>query len=244
MTRAGTSCATGTGSICSTRPNLESHGVWDRLAKDPVWEGAFLDRAVRMVERDKNHPSVIVWSLGNESGYGRNHDVMANWIHERDATRPVHYHPAEDAPVVDILGPMYPSVARIIEMATKPDEIRPIVMCEYAHSMGNSTGNLKEYWDAVARVSTAAGRLHLGLGGPGPACEWSRTGQEWYAYGGDFGDTPNDGNFCANGLIGADRMPHPALWEYKKVLEPVAVEYDNSSDMLRITNRRFFRGSG
>ena len=129
--------------------NLESHGVWDRLTKDPEWEHAFLERAMRMVERDKNHASVIVWSLGNESGYGPNHAAMSAWIRANDPTRPVHYHPAEDAPSVDILAPMYPSVARIIEMAQVPGETRPVIMCEYAHSMGNSTGNLKEYWQAV-----------------------------------------------------------------------------------------------
>lgn len=221
--------------------NLESHGVWDRLAKDPVWEGAFLDRAVRMVERDKNHPSVIAWSLGNESGYGRNHDVMADWIHERDETRPVHYHPAGDAPIVDILAPMYPSVARIIEMATKANEERPIVMCEYAHSMGNSTGNLAEYWEAVEHYKRLQGGfiwdwMDQGLRRVEP------DGQEWFAYGGDFGDEPNDGNFCANGLLGADRMPHPALWEYKKVLEPVRAELvDGTVGRLKVANRFSFR---
>ena len=220
--------------------NVESHGVWDRLAKDPLWETAFLDRAVRMVERDKNHPSIFAWSLGNESGYGRNHDVMAEWIRQRDATRLIHYHPAEDSPSVDILGPMYPSVARIIEMAQKPDETRPVVMCEYAHSMGNSTGNLKEYWDAVDTYPRLAG---------GFIWDWvdqglrrvTEDGREWFAYGGDFGDMPNDNNFCANGLIGPDRVPHPALWEYKKVLEPVRVEaLDLAAGKLRVTNRRFF----
>ncbi|MCK5527947.1 MAG: hypothetical protein KAJ05_12410, partial [Candidatus Latescibacteria bacterium] len=110
--------------------NIETHGVGDRLTKDPKWETAFVERAVRMVARDKNHPCVIVWSLGNESGYGPNHDGIADWIHANDPTRPVHYQPAESAPIVDILGPMYPSVDRIVEMAREPEETRPIVMCE------------------------------------------------------------------------------------------------------------------
>ncbi len=220
--------------------DLETHGVWDRLTKDPLWEAAFVDRAVRMVERDKNHPSVLVWSLGNESGYGQNHDAMANWIRSRDDTRLIHYHPAEDAPIIDILGPMYPSVARIIEMAQKPGETRPVVMCEYAHSMGNSTGNLKEYWDAIETYPRLQG---------GFIWDWvdqgirrvTEDGREWFAYGGDFGDTPNDGNFCGNGLIGSDRVPHPALWEYKKILEPVRVEaLDLAKGRLRVSNRRFF----
>jgi beta-galactosidase/beta-glucuronidase len=220
--------------------NAESHGVWDRLARDPEWEEAFMERAVRMVERDKNHPSVIAWSLGNESGYGPAHDAMSAWIHAHDPTRPVHYHPAGDAPCVDILGPMYPTVQRIVEMAQKPGETRPVVMCEYAHSMGNSTGNLKEYWEAIA--------AHRRLGG-GFIWDWvdqglrqvTEAGEEWYAYGGDFGDEPNDANFCINGLVGPDRRPHPGLWEYKKVLEPVRVEpVDPVTGRVRIVNAYTF----
>lgn len=219
--------------------NLESHGVWDMLTKDPLWCEAFVDRAASMVARDKNHPAVLVWSLGNESGFGPNHEAMAEWIRANDATRPVHYHPAEDAPVVDILGPMYPSVATIIEMAEKPGETRPVIMCEYAHSMGNSTGNLQEYWDAI--------RAHQRLGG-GFIWDWVdqgiervTDGKQWYAYGGDFGDTPNDGPFCINGLIWPDRTPHPAMWEHKKVLEPVLVEaVDLKKGVLSITNRYHF----
>jgi len=128
--------------------NIESHSFWGRFANDPEWEEAFVDRVRRMVERDKNHACVIAWSLGNESGYGPNHDACSAWIRRNDPTRLVHYHPAEDSPCVDIIAPMYPSVQRIIDMAQKDDH-RPIIMCEYAHSMGNSTGNLKEYWEAI-----------------------------------------------------------------------------------------------
>ena len=217
--------------------NLETHGVWDRLTKDPLWETAFLDRAVRMVGRDKNHPSIIVWSLGNESGYGRNHDVMANWIRAHDPTRPLHYHPAEDGPATDILAPMYPSVARIIEMAQDPRETRPIIMCEYAHSMGNSTGNLKEYWDAIATYPRLQGGFIWDWVDQG-ILQQSAAGEFYYAYGGDFGDEPNDGNFCGNGLLGSDRSPHPALLEYKKVLEPVRVMLlDSATGVIAVENR-------
>jgi beta-galactosidase len=129
--------------------NLESHHYWDRFSKDPEWELAFVDRAERMVERDKNHPSVIMWSLGNESGFGPGHEAMSAWIRENDPTRPIHYHPAWDDPAVDQLAPMYPQVHEIIEWAKDPSESRPIIMCEYAHAMGNSNGNLKEYWEAI-----------------------------------------------------------------------------------------------
>ncbi len=129
--------------------NIESHAEWDKYTKDPDWREAFLDRVQRMMQRDKNQPAVLVWSLGNESGFGPNHVACADWLHANDPTRLVHYHPAEDDPSVDILGPMYPSVQRIIEMATDAKAYRPIIMCEYAHSMGNSTGNLHEYWSAI-----------------------------------------------------------------------------------------------
>ena len=227
------------GILLCDEANLETHGVWDRLTKDPVWEAAFVDRAVRLVERDKNHPSVIYWSLGNESGFGPNHVAMAAWIRAHDPTRPIHYHPAEDDPCIDVLGPMYPSVQRIIEMATDGDN-RPIVMCEYAHAMGNSNGNMKEYWEAV--------RAHRRLQG-GFIWEWADhgirrltdEGVEWMAYGGDFGDSPNDGNFVADGLVSPDRAPHPAMWELKKVQEPIAVDLlDAEAGLVEVTNRYHF----
>ena len=220
--------------------NIESHGVWDRLTKDPLWEAAFLDRVSRMVERDKNHPSVIVWSLGNESGFGRNHQLCSAWVRANDPTRPVHYHPAADAPTIDILGPMYPPVQKIIDMAQVLGETRPIIMCEYAHSMGNSSGNLVEYWQAVDDYPRLQG---------GFIWDWvdqglrriSEEGNEWWAYGGDFGDTPNDNNFCCNGLIHSDRTPHPGLIEYKKVLEPVRVTpIDLAAGRFAVQNRYHF----
>jgi beta-galactosidase len=219
--------------------NLESHGVWDRLTKDPLWKDAFVDRAARMVERDKNHPSVVVWSLGNESGFGPNHEAMAEWIRAHDSTRLVHYHPAEDSPIVDILGPMYPPVSQIIEMAQKSGETRPIIMCEYAHSMGNSTGNLKEYWDAVRTYTRLSGGFIWDWVDQG--IERETDGVKWYAYGGDFGDFPNDGPFCCNGLVGPDRTPHPGVFEHKKVVEPVVVDVlDLRAGKITLTNRYHF----
>ena len=219
--------------------DVESHGVWDRLAKDPNWEKAFVDRGERMVLRDRNHPSILVWSLGNESGYGPNHDAMAARIRQLDATRLLHYHPAGDSPIIDILGPMYPTVDYIIKAAQSESETRPVIMCEYAHSMGNSTGNLKEYWNAI--------RSFKRLGG-GFIWDWVDQGIErwtdgvkWFAYGGDFGDQPNDGPFCINGLIWPDRREHPGLWEYKKVLEPVLVEaLDLPRGRFQVTNQYAF----
>ncbi|NLG50804.1 MAG: DUF4981 domain-containing protein [Chloroflexi bacterium] len=220
--------------------NIESHGVWDKLTKHPDWKTAFIERGSRMVLRDRNHPSVLVWSMGNESGYGPNHEALSDWIRATDPTRLVHYHPAENAPTVDILGPMYPTVDKIIAMAEEEGETRPVIMCEYAHAMGNSCGNLKEYWEAI--------ESHKRLQG-GFVWDWVDQGIErrapdgrlWYAYGGDFGDEPNDHNFCINGMINPDRTPHPCLWEYKKLLQPVRVEaMDLAKGQVTITNRHFF----
>jgi beta-galactosidase/beta-glucuronidase len=219
--------------------NIETHGIWDRLAKDPVWEDNFVDRVRNMVERDKNHACIIGWSLGNESGYGPNHDAMAAWLREREPSRPVHYHPAEQAPVTDILGPMYPPVAHIIDLAQKPDN-RPIIMCEYAHSMGNSTGNLKEYWDAIDQYPRLQGGFIWDWKDQGIR-RFTEDGVEWFTYGGDFGDKPNDAHFCFNGLVGPTAEPHPGLWEYKKILEPVRVTaVDLVAGLFQVSNHYRF----
>ncbi len=220
--------------------NIESHGVWDRLARDPEWETAFMERVTRMVARDKNHPSILIWSLGNESGYGPNFIAAANWIHAHDPTRLVHYHPADNAPEVDLLAPMYPSVDQIIAMAQDATETRPIVMCEYAHAMGNSPGGLREYWDAIARYPRLQGGFIWDWVDQGLR-QVTETGEPWFAYGGDFGDEPNDGAFCLNGVVDPDREPHPSLWEVKRVYAPIAFEAVNAAaGVLRIHNRRAF----
>ncbi len=196
--------------------DLETHGMIElsRLSSDPAWEAAYLDRAERLVERDKNHPSVIMWSLGNESGYGQNHVKMAEWIHAADPTRLVHYegatgwaNPAQLIPngCVDVVSVMYPTVETLIAEGERTDDPRPYFMCEYAHAMGNGPGNLKEYWEAIYRYDRLLG---------GCIWEWvdhgirrqAADGEEWFAYGGDFDDQPNDGNFCIDGLNFPD--PH------------------------------------
>ena len=226
--------------------DLETHGceplVGDRglLAKDPAWRAAFVDRAERMVEADKNHPSVIIWSLGNESGYGPNNDAMAAKIRELDPTRPVHYEGAAEDAMVDIVSVMYPEVEALIRQGQRTDDPRPFLMCEYAHAMGNGPGNLREYWDAIYMYPRLIG---------GCIWEWADhgirrrtdTGREWFAYGGDFGDEPNDANFCLDGLLFPDRQPYPGLLEYKKVLEPVrAAPVDLAKGSLRILNQYDF----
>ncbi|MBX7257028.1 MAG: DUF4981 domain-containing protein [Candidatus Hydrogenedentes bacterium] len=417
--------------------DIESHAFWSMFTDDPEWCDAFIDRVSRMVERDKNHPSVIIWSLGNESGYGPNHDACSAWIREHEPTRLIHYHPADDAACVDMLAPMYPAVDYIVELAENPNEHRPVIMCEYAHSMGNSTGNLKEYWEAIrkykrlqggfiwdwvdqgirqrsimvtpdlahpSRPAFAVGKVarghrerglsdgyavvpplpglnaagqgitleawvcpteeeglnpyitkgnqqfalqqfgpktldfHIQDGSPvvlsapvpenwlgtwhhiagtydgetlrlfidgrfvaekahagtadfspypvyiGRNPELMRTmrgtidsvriygyalseaelndgnarapkgallwldlneftveAREWFAYGGDLGENPSDGTFCLNGMVSSDRVPHPCLWEYKKILQPVEVNLVNAeTGALEIVNRYHF----
>ncbi|WP_218025571.1 glycoside hydrolase family 2 TIM barrel-domain containing protein [Capsulimonas corticalis] len=226
--------------------DLETHGFGEfrnlnQISDDPEWEDAYVDRAERMVERDKNHPSVIIWSLGNESGYGCNHDAMAAWIRENDPTRPIHYEQAFEAPVVDIVSNMYATVEKCIAEGERTDDARPFFQCEYAHAMGNGPGGLKEYWEAFEKYPRLLG---------GCVWEWcdhgirqrASHGEEWFAYGGDFGDYPNDGNFCIDGLVGPDREIKPGLIEYKKIIEPVHTDsVDLASGTVRLTNRYDFQ---
>jgi beta-galactosidase len=221
--------------------NVESHAYCDDLCRDPRYTGAFLERARNMVERDKNHPSVILWSLGNESGYGPNHDAAAGWIRGRDPSRPLHYEGAikEDwaggRRATDVVCPMYPELEAIEEWAKTSDDPRPLIMCEYSHAMGNSNGGLADYFAAFERHGALQG---------GFVWEWidhgirqrDRRGRSYWAYGGDFGDEPNDANFCADGLVWPDRTPHPALFELKFLAQPVRVE--------RVRSRRRLDGAG
>ena len=220
--------------------NIESHGLWEYFTNHPDWLAAFIDRGSRMVERDKNHPSIIIWSLGNESGYGPNHAALAAWIHEHEPTRPLFYDGARNEPYVDILSIMYPPLDQLVHLATVPGETRPFILCEYAHAMGNSPGNLKEYWEIIEAYPRLRGAfvwdwVDQGLRKTGP------DGRPFFAYGGDYGDKPSDKSFCCNGLVFPDRVPHPALWELKKVIQPVKIEaLDLASGLFRITNKYAF----
>jgi len=225
--------------------NLETHGVGGLLSNIPAWHTAFMERAIQMVERDKNHASVVFWSLGNESGCGPNHAAMAAWIHDYDPTRPIHYEGAgagrKDPYYVDVISRMYARIPEIVRLATDPTNTRPMILCEYAHAMGNSNGNLREYWEAI--------RAHKRLIG-GFIWDWvdqglrksSPDGKTFWAYGGDYGDNPNDGTSCLDGLVQADRKPEPALAEVKKVYQrihvvPVAV----SAGTFTVENEYDFR---
>jgi beta-galactosidase len=208
--------------------NLESHGISfsnNRLpGSDPRWTHASLSRASRMVARDKNHPSVVVWSLGNEAGYGKNFALMASYIRTMDPSRPILYSHMNS--VADIESYMYPTPKELAALAEKPHDKKPIFMIEYAHSMGNSTGNLQEYWDVI--------KSHKNLIG-GAIWDWvdqgilkkDKQGKPFWAYGGDFGAMPNDSNFCINGFILPDRTPQPAAYEVKKVYQYVDFSPEN-----------------
>jgi beta-galactosidase len=209
--------------------NIESHGIgYDpdkTLGNKPEWKKAHLDRTISMVERDKNHPSVIIWSLGNEAGDGVNFAATSSWIRERDPSRPVHYERAEKGPNTDIYCPMYPSIHEISDYAQKYSD-RPLIMCEYSHAMGNSNGNFKEYWDAIYHHRLLQGGfiwdwVDQGLRQPVPG----RDGEFFFAYGGHFEPEGvyHDDNFLMNGLVSADRVPHPGLLEVKKVYQPIRV---------------------
>ena len=227
--------------------DLETHGFGyeapDIPARVPLWRKAFLDRAERLVERDKNHACVVMWSLGNESGYGPNHAAMADRVRRRDPSRPVHYERDLKAESADVVSRMYTAVPALIEEGRRRHP-KPFFLCEYAHAMGQGPGSLKEYWEAIRQFPRLMG---------GCVWEWcdhgirrrTASGVEWFAYGGDFGDRPNDGNFCIDGLCSPDREPHAALLELKRVLQPVEVEaLDARAGRFRITNRHAFRSLG
>ena len=204
--------------------NIESHGMGygaKSLAKDPAWQFAHLDRIERMVERDKNHPSIIIWSMGNEAGDGVNFEAGYKWIHDRDSTRPVHYERAGLGPNSDIYCPMYASINHIERYARKDPE-KPLILCEYSHAMGNSNGNLQDYWEVIKKYKNLQGGFIWDWVDQGLLIT-DESGTEYFAYGGDFGpeDVPSDGNFCANGLVSADRTPHPALHEVKKAYQNI-----------------------
>jgi len=220
--------------------NVESHGMGygeRSLAKDPVWGEAHLDRMRRVVERDKNHPSVIIWSLGNEAGDGVNFEALYKWTKARDATRPVQYEQAKLRPHTDIYCPMYARIERLEEYASQP-QIRPLILCEYAHSMGNSTGNLQDYWDVIEAHDQLQGAFIWDWVDQGYAKDDGRGGTFW-AFGGDFGppDVSSDQNFCCNGIVGPDRTPHPAYWEVKKVYQNIKFKaLDAGAGRIEIRN--------
>ncbi len=212
--------------------NIESHGMgYDpefTLAENPDWREAHLDRTVSMVERDKNHPCVIIWSLGNEGGDGANFENNYAWIKQRDTSRPVQYERAWRRAHTDIYCPMYAGIGHLQWYAEK-ERSRPLIMCEYAHAMGNSVGNLQDYWDVIDSHPQLQGGFIWDWVDQGLLAR-NDAGEEYFAYGGDYGppDTPSDANFCINGLILPDREIHPHLLEVGKVYQYLKAEADSA----------------
>ena len=238
--------------------DIEEHGLRGKLASEPSWAAAFIDRTQRLVMRDRNHPSVIIWSLGNESGWGTNFALTAAWIHEYDPTRFVHYEGAQgddniDPSSVDMISRFYPRVQdeylepgvkdnnmerpenarweRLLSIARKTTDNRPVLTSEYAHVMGNALGNFREYWDEIYSHKRMLG---------GFIWEWADGGiyknvkakdginsKIMTAYGGDFGDAPNLGAFCVKGVVMSDREKTPKYEEVKIVYAPIAFSADN-----------------
>ena len=220
--------------------NEEAKGL--HPAYRPEWKAMHLDRTIRMFERDKNYPSIVIWSLGNEAGNGENFVATYDWLKQHDATRPVQYEGATNYANSDITAPMYARIGDMIRYAEN-DPQRPYIQCEYAHAMGNSVGNLQDYWDVMERYDVLQGGfiwdwVDQGLDATTP------DGTAYYAYGGDLGGSrlQNDQNFNLNGLVNPDRSPHPALYEVKKVYQYVKFRaYDRASGNLTVYNGYDFR---
>jgi beta-galactosidase len=243
--------------------NIEEHGLRGKLASEPDWHASFLDRAIRMAERDKNYTSVVMWSMGNESGYGPNFAAIAAWLKDFDPTRPVHYEGAQgvngnsDPATVDVISRFYPRVCegylepgidessnneraenarweRLLKIAENQQDNRPVLTSEYAHSMGNALGNLQEYWDEIYSHPRMLGGFIWDWVDQGIRIKLPN-GKTRIAYGGDFGDQPNLKSFCFNGIVMTDRSITPKYHELKKVYQPVDFQYVDGK--IRIINR-------
>jgi beta-galactosidase len=214
------------------------------LGNNPTWLRQHLDRTRRMVEIHKNHPSIIMWSLGNEAGPGSNFEATSKLVKELDATRPIHYERYNQ--VADVDSVMYPDVSYVVNQGRQKQD-KPFFVCEYGHAMGNAIGNLKEYveafessdrnlggciWEFVDHALRKPTNIPLG---PDMSRKW------FYAYGGDFDDQPNDGPFCADGILLPDRQITPKMWEVKKAYQPVSITAENlENGEVRIRNKHLF----
>lgn len=244
--------------------DIESHDHAHEIADDPRYLGAFVDRVSRMVLRDKNHPSIIIWSLGNESDYGAHHDAAAGWVRRHDPTRPIQYEGAAKLDwaatddVSDIACPMYAPLEDCVAHALSGRQTRPLIQCEYSHAMGNSNGTLADHWAAIESTPGLQGgfiwefwdhgilqRVNdgrpVGRGGAGLYDNGvAAPGHRW-AYGGDFGEAIHDGAFIADGVVFPDRTPKPVLYEHREIAAPVRIECFRHEGIV-LGNHQHFRG--
>lgn len=250
--------------------DIEEHGLRGTLANTPDWHAAFMDRAVRMAERDKNHPSIVMWSMGNESGYGPNFAAISAWLKSFDPTRPIHYEGAQgangdpDPYTVDVISRFYTRVQqdylnpaihantdaerpenarweRLLSIAQRANDNRPVLTSEYAHCMGNALGNLKEYWDEIYSNPRMLGGFIWDWADQG-LYKISGDGRAMVAYGGDFGDIPNLNAFCFNGVVLSDRETTPKYFEVKKIYAPVSFSMEDHR--IKVINRNHHTGTG
>ncbi len=235
--------------------DLETHGIhemgnWSFLAENPDWEEAFVDRAVRMVERDKNHPSILIWSLGNESGWGENHRAMARYVRGRDTSRLIHYEGcnrggmkeelARGEGLLDLESRMYASVGEMEDYLRDKSNTLPFFQCEYSHAMGNGPGDLADYWDLIYKSDRFAGGCVWEMLDHSVALPDGKGGYR-FTYGGDFQDHPNDGNFCVDGLVYPDRRLHTGMLEVRQAYAPLLITAENAAEgRFVLKSRRFF----
>ena len=241
--------------------NIESHARQQSLCHDPRFRLGYFERFARMLARDFNHPSIIGWSLGNEAGYGDVHDAMAAYGRAADPSRFIHYEGAVMLPWIkwegralpealvdrgfstrgtDVICPMYPSIEAMVRYARQGPVPRPVILCEYSHAMGNSNGSLADYWAAIESTPGLQGGFIWDWIDQG-YLEKTLDGREFWAYGGDFGDTPNDLNFCCNGMVWPDGTPYPAMAEHKKLAQPFRMRLVNAArGEFVLTNRQYF----
>lgn len=235
------------GILLMDEANIENHAFYDQITRSDAWTNAYMQRIQRMVRRDKNHASIFCWSLGNESGDGPNHCAMNGWLRRFDTTRLVQYEGAvrpewtqgpftldslaRGKGLTDFISPMYPTIDLIKEYANTREDYRPIIMCEYSHAMGNANGSLADYWHAIETTHGLQGGFiwdWIDQGFAATVTEKEATitspiGTKYWKYGGDFGDTPTDYDFCLNGLLFPDQTPKPAMEECKKLFSPVKI---------------------
>lgn len=233
--------------------NVEIHGMGvittgkidttNHPAYEPKWHASIMDRIIRMVERDKNHPSVIIWSMGNESGNGKVFYDGYDWIKQFDKSRPVLFEQAMEESNTDIVSPMYPKIAYMKKYAADSTKTRPFIMCEYAHAMGNSSGNFQEYYNIFNSSKHMQGGFIWDWADQGIKTK-DANGKTFWAYGGDFGvgHLQNDENFCANGIVDASRNPHPGIFEIKKVYQNIIFkDIDWKKGIIHIENNFAFK---